>query len=346
MNNLLLASGLLDAFVDMIEPAFNRVTQRSRCVAVIESEEIALFEVSKGVSKLVARTGSMTAEPKWVRRKYRGRDVELRLRADQVLHRTVRFPKAGQAFIGQIIEHRLDRLIPWRPDKALYGFRILEDAAPDGFMTVEVAATSQDIATEATRRLEAFGLVATSIGTAAEAITTPVSIDLYRGRRSAVRSRVRHYTAFMLAVLSVVIPAACLSSFWVLYDGKQQLQLVESNVSRARSVSQGTSRASEARGRDRALIEAKRQDTSFIMLINRLSRALPANTFLRELEIDSEKVRLVGSSSDAPALVSILEAETLTNVRFAAPVTRDDTKRDNFEILATRGSPVPFDRVQ
>ena len=329
-------SKLFEAFIGVVEPLFVPFRSRFRCVAVVEAEELAIYFVSNGVCELVARSGSATEEQKRVLKRRKGSEVELRLRADQVLRRVLHLPQAGRDFVEPIINHRLERLVPWQPSHALYGFKILETSTSDNSMVVDFAATSANIAIEAAEALRQFNLVPTTLGTAAEPIMTPISIDMYRGRRSATRSRIRYCTAIGLTAVALVLGAACPISIWMVYTNGKDLQALDGRLSEVRELSQGTGSVIVGLARGRALIETKKRESSVIVLIDRLSRAIPDNTFLRELEVDQEKVRLVGTSSDAPALIGILEAETLSKVQFSAPVTRDDVNRDNFDITAAR----------
>ena len=77
------------------------------------------------------------------------------------------------------------------------------------------------------------------------------------------------------------------------------------------------------------MLEAKQPDRAMMVLVDRLAAAIPPDTFLRELAVTQQKVRLVGASANAPALVGKLEAAGLRNVRFTAAITRGKDGRDN-----------------
>ena len=77
-----------------------------------------------------------------------------------------------------------------------------------------------------------------------------------------------------------------------------------------------------------------------VVLIDRLAGAIPADTFLKELAATSDKLRLVGTSGNAPALIGKLEKIGLANVRFTSAITREKDGRDSFEITADR-APLP-----
>ena len=187
---------LLDAFVDILEPLFTRFASQARWIAVMEADGFSIYEVRKGHPTLRAHGNVDDGMAEFVR-PGRGSTIELRLPQDQVLHRTLRLPAAGRNFLERIVEHRLERLTPWNPEKMLYGFRIVGEEGSDGTITVAFAATSSDIVAEPVRRLQKLGLPPYGAWTAAEPIDAPLGLDLYRGstapaaRRSGDPSRWR-----------------------------------------------------------------------------------------------------------------------------------------------------------
>jgi general secretion pathway protein L len=82
------------------------------------------------------------------------------------------------------------------------------------------------------------------------------------------------------------------------------------------------------------LLAQKRDETPLVVLLDRLSKAVPTNTFLTELRIENGEVHLVGLTSDAPGLLEVLDSsDALSDVRFAAPTMRDEgASQDRFEI--------------
>ena len=325
---------LFDAFAELIEPLIARLMLRRRWVVAQEGEGFGFYEVVGSRVILRARSDSDEKALRIFRRASGGL-VELRIRDDQVLHRMLRLPQAGRDFLEPIIEHRLERLVPWRPERVLYGFRAVGDVDANGSLAVEFAATSEDAVSELLKHLDALKLTPTALGTTAQVLTAPPSIDLYRGRRSAARLHARRILSISLAAILLVLLPACIGSFWLAFDRMRQLRATEERLQTTRGVLAAAS-TGLAQERDRTLIAAKRRETSIIILIARLSAAIPMNTFLRELEIDHDKVRLVGFSGDAPGLIPLVEKEGLLNVRFAAPVIRDEERRDGFDLVAGR----------
>jgi Tfp pilus assembly protein PilN len=89
------------------------------------------------------------------------------------------------------------------------------------------------------------------------------------------------------------------------------------------------------------LLAQKKAAVPTVVLLDQLSQTVPTSTYLAQLVLQGEELRIAGFSSDPAALIGILEAtETLADVRFAAPtVSGEDGAQDRFEIVARVLSP-------
>jgi general secretion pathway protein L len=150
------------------------------------------------------------------------------------------------------------------------------------------------------------------------------------GPRAQLRRRVQ--TA-LVAILLVGVSLSALTG-WQLYavnataaEVQEQTDAVRAEIERARA---GMS-LSDSRQR---LLAQKQDELPLVVLIDKLSQTIPTNTYLTELRIENGEVHLAGLTSDAPALLEILDStDTLSDVRFAAPTMRDEgATQDRFEI--------------
>lgn len=329
------AQTVVDDLVSLAEPLVSRAGRAPRIVAVAEGDGLALYEApGKGAPRRLAAGEKRKA----------GGPVELRLPADAVLTRSLTLPAAGREFLEPILEHRLERLIPWAPDRAIYGYRVTGETDA-GELSLDFAATSRDIADRWTARAEALGLQPGALGSAAEPLDRPLAIDLWRGERDRAHLAARRFVTVAAAVAAAVVLPALALSLYASYAAESRLAEVEARSITARAGLQRAMGAGES-SREAALIGAKRPDAAMVTLIDRLARAVPQDTALRDLEIDEGRIRLAGSSAASPALIGRLEASgIMRGARFAAPVTRAPDGRDNFEILADRVRPEPQARA-
>ena len=319
---------------DIIGTPLSGRDARRRWVVRDSGGDLTLQRFDRGVAGPIAPL-SPAGAPGARRAAVRASDsVELRLDPDQIIVQRLSLPAESRGFVQAVIDHRLDRLTPWKPDDVVYGFTVAPETA--GSIAVEFAGTSKLIARDALQRIAALGLRATAIGSAAEPAARPLAIDLLRGRgdrRLALRRR--RLRALCLTLLPAML-LVFLSSLWLRFDAEARLETAGLQLDAERRAVQARGAAGGADDDVLALIGTKRLDEAAFHLVDRLAAIVPADTFLSDLEIAPGSLRLKGSSADAPALVPVLEAEpNLEAVRFESPVLREAGGRDRFDIVAT-----------
>lgn len=327
-----IGAALLDAFVATLRPLVARLATGVSHVVAIAPDGLVLYTLKKDrLGPPLHLAGGVRAPEA-----FHTGTVQLRLPPEVFLTRALRLPDAGRSYLQPIIAHRLERLTPWRVDQVLYAYSVVDGISEDGTIGVDLLATSVDLVAPFLARLADAGLTATALSSAAEPLDAPLRFDLYKGRTQEVDGRLRARIGRGLAILLGGLSVACLLSAMLAGSAVSDAEDVRQRLTALRT--KLALRGGHGTSRERVLIEGKRADTATIVLIDKLSRALPDGTVLRELDIDPARIRLVGRSVDAPALIARLEAEAgLKNPRFAAPVIRDADKRDAFDLVATRG---------
>ena len=335
-------SRLVEAFCTTIDPFLARHFPDMRLVALVtDADRIVLHRTIKGQVTAVGRLEALAPADRAMIEQARWTAIELRLRPDQVLTRNLSLPSASRDFLAPIIDHRLERLTPWRPEQVLYGYRVVDAATsgPATALSVDLVATSREIVAEPLRRLGALGLIPTAIGADTETMAAPLKINLLRdtalGGGSMVRadsrtvvSRVAFATLAALAILFV-------STSLYLGAANQAADAVDVKLVKARRLLRNAAMGNVG-APERTMLEAKQPDRSVTVLIDKLAAAIPADTYLKELAVAPDKVRFIGSTGNAPALVGKLEATGLANVRFTSAITREKNQKDSFEITADR----------
>ncbi|QZO01816.1 hypothetical protein [Chenggangzhangella methanolivorans] len=274
----------VDDLVALAQPLAARAGARDRLVALAEGDELTLYEVPANGAPKRLPAGA---------RKRGGQPTELRLPAETVLMRTLALPAAGRDYLDPIVEHRLERLIPWSPDRALYGYRVSGETE-SGELSVDLAATSRDIADRWLAKASARGLEPTSIGSASEPLDQPLEIDLWRGARDTAQIRARRTVAFAAAIVAAVVVPALGLSLYASYAAETRLADIEHRQNRARATLAAAAGAG-AGSHEAALIKAKRPDDAMTTLIDRLARAVPADT-----RCATSRSTRAGSASPAP----------------------------------------------
>ncbi|WP_081175950.1 PilN domain-containing protein [Rhizobium rhizosphaerae] len=330
-------SALLGAFVAVMEPLVAALAPGIRWIAVeTADDDLAFYRVSRRAAVFVGKGGAL---PEPVRRALRRRsaDVELRLRAESVIAAQLKVPVEAKGFAAQIIESRLDRLTPWNPERLLFGFALARQAGSDGQVTVDVVATAREIVAGGIARLLPFGVAPARVGSAAEPVDQPLRVDLFKGENDRARKGRRRRIAAASLILLAASLAFLAATAMVATVSTRKLAEADTALGALRHRLVGASGNSAARQDDLAALAAKTPQTASFVLIDRIATILPDNTFLDALEITPDAIRLAGSSTEAPALIPLLEAQPgLSRASFAAPVTRQADGRDRFDITVSR----------
>lgn len=338
-------SNLLAAFADTVEPVTARLLRRRRWIALqSQSGEIDFYRADASRLTLV---GNSAAIDERARRQMsiKGADLELRLPADLTTSTAIKVPMSGLDYLEQIIENRLDRLTPWKPEKVFYGYVVSAKPGADGQFEVSFTATPRDVAAKSVGQLAALGLAPSRMGSAEEPAERPLRIDLFRGGNDTSRNAQRRFVGIIAATALLLSGLVYGASVFVLFDSDRQLADLDARLAQIRQkMVEGEGNSAE-RQRDLTLIQQKQADDTKLSLIDRLAAALPDNTYLDEMDIQPGSVRIAGTSTEASSLIEILQSKAgLSDARFSAPVTREADGRDRFDI--TGALPVPSETSQ
>ena len=120
------------------------------------------------------------------------------------------------------------------------------------------------------------------------------------------------------------------------------LEVREAELARRIMVERGAALAARdapgdpATAAERALARRKNQTPSAVIALEVLSRIVRDRTYVTELRIEANKLRLSGITDDAPHLIRLLEQTThFTQATFFAPITRSPSDTgDRFDVEA------------
>jgi general secretion pathway protein L len=250
-----------------------------------------------------------------------GSRAELVLRPARVLFRPLELPQRATEFLGGVVRQQIDRLTPWSANDAAFGWSEPVVAGTDR-VVVTVAATARAMVRPLVDALVAAGAEAVAV-TAAPQDGAPITVldhhapgalDFSRVRRSLVAGLI---VAGLLAGAS--LSAAALAG--VRYGSKQD-ELTRRIAERRAAIRTGRD-GPQAATPLRALERRKYQSPSSVIVLEVLSQILPDHTYVTELRIEGDKLRVIGVTRDAPSLIRLIEqSPNFTRATFFAPTTR------------------------
>lgn len=318
-----------------------------RTVRLVETDEgqFAVLDMGKGGNAAFPRAqlqfeGGKVASPPVLRESLRGGRIEIFLRADRFVFKTVELPARAADFLDGVVRAQIDRLTPWSADQAAFGFGAAAEAG-SGRMLITIAATAKAMLLPLAQAFAALGVgsvVLCARSPEAEADAPAITVmQENAGGMFSVRA-VRRILVGVLAGAFLIAVAAGIAASFV----ENGLRARQDEV--ARRIVQRRTAAIAARNNlgdpkliaERALAQRKNASPSAVIALEILSQILPDNTYVTELRIEADKVRLSGITHDAPELIRLIEqTHHFKDATFFAPITRSSTDTgDRFNIEA------------
>jgi general secretion pathway protein L len=271
----------------------------------------------------------------------RGSRVEILLKSDHVLFRSLDFPRRAVDFLEGMIRAQIDRLTPWTANDAVFNWSPPSNIANERIQLTLAATSKNKIQplVQFARNLGAASVTAFAESPPGEGAS--VKVKVYEASlQSAMGRTVDVPRVLRITLLSTGLVAAA-SLILAAYAGNtlavEQQQLLRQIAQRRASLrlSQTT-----VGGSAQSLLAKRKQTTpSSVMVLEAISRVLPDSTYVTELRIEGDKVQVVGISQDAPPLIRLIEqSPQFSRATFFAPTTRaqsDPGERFHIEVHLT-----------
>jgi general secretion pathway protein L len=271
----------------------------------------------------------------------RGSRVELLLKSDHVLFRSLDFPRQAADFLDGMIRAQIDRLTPWSANDAVFGWGRLTNIANDRIQ-LTLAATSKDKIQPLVQLASKLGAASmTAFAEPPSGAGAPVRFKVFETSLQSGIGQTLDVPRLLRIILLSTGLAAAASLALAAYMGDsldaEQQQLLHRISERRASLRLGQTGAG---GSARSLLAKRKQTTpSSVMVLEAMSRVLPDSTYVTELRIEGDKVQIVGISQDAPSLIRLMEqSPQFSRATFFAPTTRtesDPGERFHIEVHIT-----------
>lgn len=265
----------------------------------------------------------------------------LLLPTDQILYKTITLPAATASRLKNVLAFEMDRNTPFKADDVYFTFRITSRDIKQHKIQVELTIVTRKILDELTQKIAALGVDISRVvpGNLKESeIGNPERNLLPQPDTADKRSGAQ--TRRLLSVWGLVIVILFIA-FIALYQRYQRAEQLSGDIEAPRAEAMqaksirdelATLKASRA-----FLLNSKISAPSMLVLLKTLTEIIPDNTWLVRLTINEGLVTLQGESSDASALISLIEdAPAFRNVQFSSPVTINPrTQKERFSITAS-----------
>ena len=274
----------------------------------------------------------------------KGVRVEVLLDPGRFLFKSLELPKRAAEFLSGVVRSQIDRLTPWNPAESAFGWSAPAEAGPDR-IAVTVTATGRTLVEPFVRALTDLGASAIVLVTVPPGGATPIPVLEHNARNGRQHHIVRRALVLLLAVTSIV----GLGGAAVDIVASRNIDAAQRDVARrivdrrAALLAAREGGISDPETAARRALEQRKAEAPFsVLAIETLSRVLPDHTYVTELRIEGDQLRVVGVTTDAPSLIRLLEQSgRFTRATFFAPTTRAPAEPgERFHIEARIAPPV------
>ena len=270
--------------------------------------------------------------------------VTLEFPGDEIVRQQISLPARAREFLPGLVRNQIERLSPWPAAQVAYGFEAAANLKDPETLDTRVLITPRAGIEAALADLAALGVTADRIVAqeVADVGAPPVVLwsryDTGSGRGQA-RAR-----GLIAAALVIVLALSGGVSAWALVSASALRADSEETAARSADLQKRLQGAHAASGA--ALDPAERAwnqkeaAPSGVLLLETLSQALPDNAYITELSLQKSTMRIIGLTSDAPALIApIEEIGAFAEVHFFAPTTRGPDGRSFWFHIEARVDP-------
>jgi general secretion pathway protein L len=268
--------------------------------------------------------------------------LKLLLPRDHALLRRLELPQMAEARLRQAVELQIDRLSPFKADAVRFAAKVAARDIVQGTMHVDVAIVPLARIEPIERRLKTLGFTPMSVDVEGEDgvacgfdLCEPPDAEALRRRRNVnLGLGAAAILMWLLAMMAWNQAGERDAASW-----QERIDAVRPQATRSAAIRRQLEAVSAPIAMANTHDPAQLLDT-----LNELTKILPDSTRIVEMRIEGRDVRLSGLSTDAPALIGLLEnSPRFGKVNWASSlVSKPDSDIKRFEIvmnLEGRGAP-------
>jgi general secretion pathway protein L len=254
-----------------------------------------------------------------------GRRIELVLRSERFLFAPLALPSRAAEFLEGVVRAQIDRLTPWAAPEAVFGWSKPTETGAER-IAVTIAATARSLILPYVQAIASLGAHSIAVITSPDN-TNLNCIQLWEARAAGVTKNAHRLRQAVVALLVIAATTATLAVSTsmiirpILEARKEALLRQKGDI---HSILGGSRNVTAVAAAAFGFLERRKNDRPpNVIVLEELSQILPDQTYVTELNIEKDRLRISGITQDAPSLVGAFEQSgQFTQATFFAPTTR------------------------
>lgn len=270
--------------------------------------------------------------------------ARLALDERQALVRRVTMPAATEENLGSVLGFEMDRLTPFRAEDVYHDHRVVARDGGAGTITVLLAVARRDEVDALVARARELGISVQGVAVAGHG-ELDVLPSGQRGEREKPRERFARQVlggaALVLLVAALAIPTI---------RKRAEVHAIKPDLDKSLAEAQATDKLMKELERQVAdhnfLLAKKHERGPVLAYVEEVSRLLPDNTWLQQLDVKStgkaREVQISGETVSSSKLIEVLEqSQLLQNAAPRGTVTRGTQPGTERFVIAAEARPRP-----
>lgn len=299
--------------------------RRPRAVELVEDDSGSfVVQTGRRAETLRIADGQIVGANDAVAALIRGSRAELVLRPDRFLFRPLELPRRAAEFLDGVVRAQIDRLTPWGAADAAFGWSTPAASGTERIV-VTVAATARAQVAPLARALAPLAPEEITVSTRAPESEGGAVITVLQQKARTILDigRVQRVLVVVLAVTCLAAVASATTAVMVGGNLAAQQDDLARRIAQRRAALRAGAEAAGLPSAYHQLEVRKHESPSAVMVLEVLSQLLPDHTYVTELRIEGDKLRVVGVTRDAPSLIRLMEQSNhFSRATFFAPTTR------------------------
>jgi general secretion pathway protein L len=265
------------------------------------------------------------------------RAIGICLPTSQVLRKEVDLPLAAAENLGQVVGFELGRQTPYTADQAYYDQRVLSEDRDGKRLHVLLGVTPRAPVDDILALLGGWGVSPQAVVVSDELEGSGDCLDFLKPELRPRTGRARYWQAVAMAIVTLALFATWLAiPIWKKRETAMALLTVQE-----RAQQQADAVGALKREQDRLLaeyaypVERKLATPAKVALLDEMTRILPDNTWLQQLDINEKEVSMQGATRASSRLIGLFEQSALLeNASYKAPLVKGRDNEERFHLAA------------